>query len=93
MLYAFDTEKCLNVTPCLPLWTAPTGKDIESSPTVANGVVYVGSWDGKLYAFDARSGAQLWSFTTASEIISSPTVLNGIVYVASIDQNVYAFHL
>jgi hypothetical protein len=28
-----------------------TGNDIESSPTVANGVVYVGSGDGKLYAF------------------------------------------
>ena len=33
-------------------WTATTGDYVVSSPAVANGVVYVGSLDGKLYAFD-----------------------------------------
>jgi outer membrane protein assembly factor BamB len=33
------------------LWTGLTGGPIHSSPTVSNGVVYVGSDDGKLYAF------------------------------------------
>ncbi|TMD43998.1 MAG: serine/threonine protein kinase, partial [Chloroflexi bacterium] len=33
------------------LWTYTTGSAIDSSPTVVNGMVYVGSWDGKLYAF------------------------------------------
>ncbi len=34
-----------------PLFTAPTGGEVFSSPAVANGVVYVGSNDNKLYAF------------------------------------------
>jgi outer membrane protein assembly factor BamB len=38
-------------------WTATTGGVIQSSPAVADGVVYVGSSDGKLYAFDLVSGA------------------------------------
>jgi eukaryotic-like serine/threonine-protein kinase len=33
------------------LWSFATGAAIISSPAVANGVVYVGSYDGKLYAF------------------------------------------
>src|SRR5206468_761088 len=36
---------------CTPLWTGATGGAVESSPAVAGGVVYVGSFDTKLYAF------------------------------------------
>ena len=61
-----------------------------SSPAVANGVVYVGSVDGKLYAYHATTGALLWSATTGSYINSSPAVANGMVYVGSADQNLYA---
>jgi outer membrane protein assembly factor BamB len=32
-------------------WTAQTRSKIPSSPAVANGVVFVGSNDGKLYTF------------------------------------------
>ena len=49
-LYAFNASGCRE-TSCLPLWTASTGGIIRSSPTVANGVVYVGSEDHNLYAF------------------------------------------
>src|SRR3954471_8958654 len=35
------------------LWTGTTGGPVHSSPTVSNGVVYVGSDDGKLYAFQS----------------------------------------
>jgi hypothetical protein len=46
-------KKCIG-TPktCQPLWTAATGDMTEFSPAVANGVVYVGSFDNKLYAFE-----------------------------------------
>jgi outer membrane protein assembly factor BamB len=33
------------------LWSSTTGGSVDSSPTVANGMVYVGSNDGKLSAF------------------------------------------
>ena len=36
-------------------WQGQMGDLVESSsPAVVNGVVYVGSFDGKLYAFDAN---------------------------------------
>ena len=34
----------------------------ESSPVVANGVVYASSSDGRLDAFDAATGTAKWSF-------------------------------
>jgi len=75
------------------LWMTPTGGDVVSSPAVANGVVYVGSFDHKLYALDARTGAILWSSATGDSIYSSPTVIDGVVYIGSQDHHLYAFHL
>jgi outer membrane protein assembly factor BamB len=66
---------------------------VISSPAVANGVVYVGSYDNNVYALDASTGAKLWSYTTGNAIGSSPTVANGVVYVGSGDNNLYAFGL
>ena len=66
---------------------------VDSSPTVANGVVYLSSQDHKLYALNAISGAILWSYTTGDSIDSSPAVVDGVVYVGSFDGKVYAFHL
>ncbi|MBV8951699.1 MAG: PQQ-binding-like beta-propeller repeat protein, partial [Actinobacteria bacterium] len=54
--------------------TATTGADVQSSPALVNGVVYVGSGDGKLYAFSQSGGTNcsgtpgrappLWTATT-----------------------------
>ncbi|GAC1436399.1 MAG: hypothetical protein NVS4B12_16030 [Ktedonobacteraceae bacterium] len=65
----------------------------RGSPAVANGVVYVGSGNHKLYAIDANKGTMLWSFTTGDAVFSSPAVANGVVYVSSWDDKLYAFHL
>jgi outer membrane protein assembly factor BamB len=73
-------------------WSFTTGAAVESSPAVANGVVYVGSYDGNVYALNATTGAKLWSFTTADYVLSSPAVANGVVYVGSDDSNVYALN-
>jgi outer membrane protein assembly factor BamB len=63
-----------------------------SSATVVNGVVYVGSYDGNVYALNATTGVKLWSFLTGDKVFSSPAVANGVVYVGSNDQNVYALN-
>ncbi len=64
-----------------------------SSPAVADGVVYVGSGNGDVYALDAATGAELWSYATSSGAgkagASSPAVADGVVYVGS-DSGVYA---
>lgn len=71
-------------------WTFHTGGHIVSSPTVAGGLVYLGSDDGKLYAIDARSGVQRWQFKSGARIASSPAVASGAVFFESYDGNLYA---
>lgn len=65
----------------------------SSSPAVVNGVVYVGSDDGKVYALNASTGKTLWSFQAGIQAIaSSPAVVAGVVYVGGSDYNVYALN-
>jgi outer membrane protein assembly factor BamB len=71
------------------LWTYQTGFIISSSPAVAHGRVYVGSWDRSIYCFAMDSGDLLWNYSTFSEITSSPAVVNGKVYVGSQDTYLY----
>ena len=68
----------------------------NSSPAIANGVAYIGSFDGRLYAFNADGCGQdtcqpLWSGATENDIQSSPTVMNNTVYIGSEDHKLYAF--
>jgi len=63
---------------------------VTSSPTVADGTVYIGSRDNSVYALDAADGSQQWSFATGDRVRSSPTVVGGTVYVGSNDNSVYA---
>ena len=74
-------------------WSYTTGNIINSSPAVANGVVYIGSRDKNLYAINATTGTVLWTANTGGEIYSSPAISNGVVYVGSyVSDNLYAFN-
>ncbi len=74
------------------LWSYPIGSGILSSPAVANGLVYVGSNKGAVYALDAATGSMVWSYQTGGAIYSSPAVADGVVYLGSWDKSVYALN-
>jgi len=66
---------------------------INSSPTLANGNIYVGSENHKLYAFNATDGQLLWTATTGGTIrYSSAAIFGGYVYIGSLDGLLYAFN-
>jgi outer membrane protein assembly factor BamB len=61
-------------------------RSIQSSPSVAGGVVFIGARDGFLYALDAATGALRWRNNhEVSWVNSSPAVVDGAVYVGSSD--------
>src|SRR5262249_24232800 len=82
-----STLNVLNVPRLTLIWVGIMGDLVDgSSPAIVNGVAYVGSTDGSLYAFNASgcgrsSCAPLWRGPTANGIFSSPAVANGVVYV------------
>ena len=53
-LYAFDAVTGNT------LWTATTSDWVQTSPAVANGVVYIANNSGNLYAFNAQTGGLVW---------------------------------
>ena len=87
-----------NVTGLVRAWRSEAAGDyIASSPAVAAGVVYAGSGDGRLYAWDAAgcgaaaACAPLWRSEATGGHISSPAVAAGVVYAGSADRRLYAW--
>jgi outer membrane protein assembly factor BamB len=73
------------------LWIHETGPDpIVSSPTVADGKVFIGDNAGTVWALDEETGKVQWLFETNGAVESSPTYLNGTIYIGSMDMNLYA---
>jgi eukaryotic-like serine/threonine-protein kinase len=62
----------------------------QSSPIIADGVVYVGSGAGELDAVEAATGKQLWSFKASGRIRSTPVVADGKVYVGDGNGSLHA---
>lgn len=64
----------------------------ESSPLVSKGLVYVGDWHGKVYAFDARTGRTRWTYQTGDRIKGAAALSRGRLFIGSYDGRVYALH-
>jgi polyvinyl alcohol dehydrogenase (cytochrome) len=70
------------------LWqtAVPNGADGLGAPTVANGVVYVGSMartGDQFFALDAATGAILWRYAAGASVNAGPAVSRGSVYWGS----------
>jgi polyvinyl alcohol dehydrogenase (cytochrome) len=74
------------------LWKVQLGNVLAAQPIVKNGIVYVGSWNGSLYAFDTKNGSQLWKKdlgrTTSKRCVpdtagisSAPAVTDDALYI------------
>ncbi|MBQ2617044.1 MAG: PQQ-like beta-propeller repeat protein [Synergistaceae bacterium] len=73
------------------LWTAKVGDPITTQPTVAEGIVVVGTGRGKVVALNARNGAEVWrceSLVRDGEIAAAPLIGGGVVLAAQASGNV-----
>lgn len=71
------------------VWKYTTNGAVMSSPSIEDGILYVGSEDKNIYAINAWSGELIWNFTTLGTIESSPAVGNGKVFTGGDDGYVY----
>ena len=63
---------------------------LVGSPTVYDGVVYVGSFGGELYAVDAATGQLKWTFKAGGGLWDGPAMVDGTLYFGDQAGNVYA---
>ncbi len=71
-------------------WVFPTELPLGHSPTVADGVVYVGGYDHYLYALNAYTGQQLWVYEAENGFATNPLVVEGKVILGNRDGDLYA---
>jgi outer membrane protein assembly factor BamB/tRNA A-37 threonylcarbamoyl transferase component Bud32 len=71
-------------------WSLKTGDEVRSSASIAGGAVYVGSYDGNLYAVDETDGSVRWRFRAQRGIVSRPVPFQEMVIFGSEDRNIYA---
>lgn len=71
----------LNAATGASVWNFTTGATIESSPTVANNVLYVSS-GSTVFALNGVTGTEIWNYPTGNTAASA-TISNGVVYFAS----------
>lgn len=78
------------------VWKAYTAGPIFYPPTIAHDRLYVGAADGRVYAFEAKTGRELWNFRVAEQdrriplfgkLVSRQPVAGGVVVR---DDRVYA---
>jgi outer membrane protein assembly factor BamB len=97
-----------NISDLKPIWRwiLPPSTDIASSalnasPTVVDGVIYIGSKDGEFYAFSEATKKVIWSdffgtscvyqgFTSTATVATDPSTGKLTVYVDSPDGYLYA---
>jgi polyvinyl alcohol dehydrogenase (cytochrome) len=73
------------------LWQTadPTAGTIDTgSVSVANGVMYAGSYAGQMYALDTRTGKILWNFASGGTVIDGPSIVDGALYWGSGYRNI-----
>lgn len=91
---ALETSvKALNADTGAVEWTLATGQMVYSSASVLNGIIYIGSNDGKIYAINPADGSKKWDFQTNGGIYySSPAATEAAIFVApgDFDRNIYS---
>jgi outer membrane protein assembly factor BamB len=70
-------------------WATSTGTYVYASAAVENTpglgpTVYLGSYDGNFYAFNARSGAVRWRHPAGGRISGSATIVGDVLYYSDL---------
>jgi outer membrane protein assembly factor BamB len=91
------TLYALNAATGEEMWNFRSAREREdgffcSSPAVADGMVFFGSFDFNIYALNASTGSLIWHYPTGWMVSGSPTVSSGIVYIGSTDGIFYALN-
>lgn len=90
-----------NVADLAPLWQIEVGGAVSATPVIADGVAYIGSYDGNLYARVAQTGEEVWTYSTGAAvdepnlgiplgILGSAAMDGGVVYVGDATATVHA---
>lgn len=82
---------CLDVRGNI-LWDFSAKGNLDTSPAIYKGKVFIGSDTGHFYCLDAFTGNIIWSEKVAEKAVSSPIISEDKLIIASLDGNVYCLN-
>src|SRR6267378_2510998 len=77
-------------SPERPIWQFRTGSSIRSAPIFHDGILFVASIAGVLYAIDVVTGSPKWKFQAPDQIHSTPSLSENKILFGCDDGKVYA---
>lgn len=60
-----------------------------STPSIADGVLYISDYSGRVYALDAMTGESFWEFDTKGHVWGSTLAVDGKVLIANEEGELY----
>jgi len=72
-------------------WSRTIGPS-ETSPLVRNGTVYVGDWDGHVYALAEKTGRVRWTFQAGGQVKGGIAAAGNRLYFGAYDAKVYSLN-
>ncbi len=71
------------------LWTFKGVERTLSTPAIADGLVYLSDYSGRLFCLDAETGEKYWEFDTKGHIWGSALVADGKVFLGNEEGELY----
>jgi hypothetical protein len=72
------------------IFICQTNGKISSKPKIDESTIYLGSWDGNIYAYDLKTGKIKWKYQTGWGVVTTPAISEDILFAGSLDNNFYA---
>ncbi len=92
-MWSFKTGNNISAPPNTESTKAIYNGLVLGGPKVVDGNIYFGSWDGKMYCLEAKTGKEIWNFQTKSKIYSSPAISDGKLYFANFGGDIFCLDI
>jgi len=86
-MYCIDATKRGDITKTGLVWHKDIRRSI-STPSIADGLVYIPDFSGFLHCFDAKTGQEYWTHDVFAAVWGSAMVIDGKVYLGDEDGDV-----
>ena len=90
-LYCIDAAGTGSITASGRLWAYHALGQSVSTPAVADGLVYIASYDGRVHCLDAGTGKPHWVHDTGGGIYGSTLLADGKLYVGTERRDLWVF--
>ena len=92
-LKCIDAAGSGDVTGTAQVWSYVLEKHVLATPTVANGLVFIGDVGRTFHCVDAKTGQGVWRHEVKGEIWASALVADGKAYVGTRGGSFYVFEV